>query len=151
MENILRGPWNQRQIDTYLSASSFPLRLSCVGADGFPRIASLWYRYEAGEIFCVTHCRSTMALLLQADGRVGFEISPNEPPYHGVRGQGRTTLYPLDKASLLEGLLEHYLGDTKSGLATWLLKRSDEEVVINISPTRLYSWDYRDRMANTKL
>ena len=151
MDNSLRGPWNQRQIDDYLSASSFPVRLSCVGADGFPRIASLWYHYEAGQMLCVTHCRSTIAKLLQGDDLVGFEVSPNEPPYHGVRGQGRATLYPLGEAKLLEGLLEHYLGNMESSLATWLLKRSDEELVVNIVPTRLYSWDYRDRMANTKL
>jgi len=48
---------------------------------------------------------------------------------------------------MLQRLLDNYLDDTESELASWLLSRSDEELLIQIEPVRLYTWDYRERMA----
>jgi hypothetical protein len=79
---------------------------------------------------------------------MGFEIAPNEPPYHGVRGQGDAIVEPLGSKETLEELLGRYLGGVNSSLANWLLSRCDEEVLITITPTRLYTWDYRERMAD---
>ena len=96
----------------------------------------------------MTHNRSHIARLLMNDHKTGFEIAPNEPPYHGVRGQGDATIEPLGSTKTLEQLLDRYLGNANSSLATWLLSRSEEEVLITIAPTRLYTWDYRERMAD---
>lgn len=146
MKIELSGPWNQKEVDAYLADAQYPVRLSCVAADGYPRVVSLWYRYQQASLYCVTHRASKIAGLLASNDRVGFEVSPNEPPYLGVRGQGIATLAPLEDRSMFQGLLEHYLGDTDSDLARWLLARSEEEVVIRIQPKRLFSWDYRHRM-----
>jgi hypothetical protein len=148
MTDHLRGPWNKQETEMYLTDARYPLRLSCVGSDGFPRVVSLWYSYEAGYFYCVTHQASKIASLLLADSRVGFEVSPNEPPYCGVRGQGRARLDPLGQSPMLQRLLDNYLGDTESKLASWLVSRSDEELLIQIEPVRLYTWDYRERMAS---
>jgi hypothetical protein len=94
------------------------------------------------------HRDSKLAKLLQNNDKIGFEVSPNEPPYHGIRGQGLATLEPLDQTERLEGMLGHYLGGTDSSLATWLLSRSDEELLVTIDPLRLFSWDYRERMSD---
>jgi len=144
----LSGPWNTGEIDRFLDESTFPVRLSCVGNDGFPRVVSLWYRNQGLNFHCVTHRESKLAKLLQKDARVGFEVSPNEPPYHGIRGQGMASLQALDQESTLQELLSRYLGGTDSKLARWLLSRSHEEVLVTIKPLRIYSWDYRERMAD---
>ena len=47
---------------------------------------------------------------------------------------------------MLEQLLGRYLGGHDSALAKWLLSRSEDEVLITISPRRWFSWDYRERM-----
>lgn len=99
-------------------------------------------------MYCVTHQRSKLVALLRHDSRIGFEVSPNEPPYHGVRGQGEATLQPLGEADTLALLLKRYLGGLESSLAKWLLSRSEEEILISIQPTRFFSWDYRERMAD---
>jgi nitroimidazol reductase NimA-like FMN-containing flavoprotein (pyridoxamine 5'-phosphate oxidase superfamily) len=145
----LKGPWSLDEIDVFLSQANLPLRLACVGSDGFPRVVSLWYQYQGGTLYCVTHQDSKLVALLQADDKVGFEVAPNEPPYHGVRGQGRVALAPLESSSTLEDLLKRYLGSVESNLANWLLSRSDEELLITISPHRLFSWDYRERMGDS--
>ena len=35
-----------------------------------------------------------------------------------------------------------------SQVGRWLLSRREQEVVIKIEPQRLFSWDYRERMAD---
>ena len=50
-------------------------------------------------------------------------------------------------AAMLERLLQRYLGGIDSTLAQWLLSRSEGELLITLTPRRLFSWDYRQRMA----
>jgi len=144
----LKGPWNTAQAEAFLEEARIPLRLACVGADGFPRVVSLWYRYQQGQFLCVTHRDSKLAGLLQRNEKIGFEVAPNEPPYHGVRGQGRVSLLEEGAESTLRDNLSHYLGGTSSSLGQWLLSRVDEELLVCVTIERLFCWDYRERMAD---
>ena len=142
----LRGPWDQATINNYLRECPFPVRIACIGSDGFPRVISLWYRSDGDDLLCVSHRSSSLVRMLEKRPEVGFEVAPNEPPYHGVRGQGIASMEPLGEQAILRELLERYLGGHKSSLGDWLLSRSDDEVLIRVRPQRLYSWDYRERM-----
>lgn len=148
MNARLKGPWSENQVTSFLEQSTFPLRLACVDPDGFPVVVSVWYLLERGSLLCVSHQKSHLVRLLRATHKVGFEVAPNEPPYHGVRGQGCATLTPLGEHDTLDRLLQRYLGNTESTLAQWLLSRRTEEVLIAIEPTQIFSWDYRQRMAD---
>ncbi len=141
-----KGPWRADDVDAYLQRSLYPIRLACVGADGFPRVVSLWFQYLSGTFYCVSHRGSALVALLRANERVGFEVSPNEPPYSGVRGQGMASLEDLGSDDTLDKLLERYLGGADSRLGHWLLARRAEEMLITIEPQRIFSWDYRERM-----
>lgn len=146
MSPRLKGPWSQQQVDAFLQDSVFPLRLACVGEDQFPRVVSVWYGYGDGKFRCVSHRSSQLVGLLEQSDRVGFEVSPNTPPYYGVRGQGVASLGSDADGTVLTELLQRYLGDTESSLGNWLLSRAADEVLITIEPVRLFSWDYRERM-----
>lgn len=146
MQTSYGGPWSPAQVDQYLQDSVFPVRLGCNGRDGFPRVVSVWYQYFQERFFCVSHRKSFLVRLLQANGRVGFEVAPNEPPYCGVRGHGNASLEMLGNEATLDNLLERYLGGADSRLGNWLLARRDEEMLITIEPQRIFSWDYRERM-----
>jgi len=141
-----KGPWSPPQIEQFLRQSVIPLRLACVGADGFPRVVSVWYLFRDGRFLSVSHRGSHLVALLRDNEKVGFEVAPEHPPYRGVRGQGIATLGCEGAAEVLDQVLVRYLGGTDSGLARWLLSRRDEEVLISVRPERLYSWDYRARM-----
>ncbi|MFT5484596.1 MAG: hypothetical protein ACI9GW_003263 [Halieaceae bacterium] len=147
MSLSIKGPWSHQEIGQYLGRAEFPIRLSCSGGDGYPRLVSLWYQYRDGVVYCVTHKDSKIASLIAADDRVAFEVSTNETPYSGVRGQAQATLKPLGDSPVLSELLNHYLGGVDSSLANWLLSRSDEELLITLRLRRVFSWDYRERMA----
>ena len=144
----IKGPWSHLQATEYLQHTSWPLRLACVGSDGFPRVVSLWYRYQDKCFFCVTHRDSKLTALLRNNRKVGFEVSPNEPPYHGVRGQGIVSLHEEGGEEMLRRHLDHYLGGTRSSLAQWLLSRAQDELLVRVEPVRMFSWDYRRRMTD---
>jgi nitroimidazol reductase NimA-like FMN-containing flavoprotein (pyridoxamine 5'-phosphate oxidase superfamily) len=147
MQANLKGPWNDTEVREYLIDSDIPMRLSCIGADGFPRVISVWFNYREDRIYCVSHQDSSLIRLLQRSEKVGFEVAPNIPPYQGVRGQGIARLL-VDKSAEpdLTNLLARYTGGSGNKLSNWLLDRVNEEVLIEIEPLRLFSWDYRERM-----
>lgn len=144
----LKGPWTRAETEVFLQNCPWPLRLACTGADGYPRVVSVWYRFHNNTLQCVSHRGSALVRLIERDPRVGFELAPNDPPYHGVRGQGRVTMVPLGDSDVLEALLDRYLGDQESRVGNWLLSRKDEEMLLTITPERLFTWDYRQRMAD---
>lgn len=147
MQASIKGPWSAREIATFFQDSLIPMRLACVGTDGYPRVVSLWFLYEEGKLFCASHSSAVLVTLLRSNDKVGFEVATNDPPYCGVRGQGNATLTQEGGARMLERLLQRYLGALDSPLAQWLLSRSKDELLISVQPRRLFSWDYRQRMA----
>lgn len=142
----VKGPWELAETEQWLEQCAMPIRLSCVGQDGFPRVVSVWFLYRDGEFLSVSHKNASLVRLLQVSPQVGFEVSPNEPPYHGVRGQGCASLHDQGAGEVLRKVIKRYLGNSNSRLAQWLLSREDEEVLIRVSPQRFFTWDYRDRM-----
>jgi hypothetical protein len=109
---------------------------------------SLWYQYRDGAFHCATGADADVVRYLSADPGVSFEVSDNDPPYKGVRGAGTATVEDGGKDQL-ETLLKRYLGGTDNDLADRLLDANREEVRIRIEPTKLYTWDFTDRMADT--
>lgn len=146
MDIDISGSWQRRQIDQYLGQARFPIRLACIAEDGFPRVVSVWYHYADGAFYCATHRDSQLASMIRRNPRVGFEVSTNEPPYYGVRGQGVAELSAEGGADTLRQLIDRYLGDSNRSLSRWLLSRGDEELLLRVEALRFYSWDYRKRM-----
>lgn len=146
MQAQIKGPWSKDKIEHFLQDSRYPIRLACIGDDGYPRVVSVWFIYQEGLFYCASHSSSQLVALLRANGRVGFEVATNDPPYCGVRGQADASLSGSGGAVMLERLLDRYLGNLDSPLAGWLLSRAEGELLITVTPRRLFSWDYRQRM-----
>ena len=143
------GAWTREEMAAFLDDAVIPIRLGCATPAGGLWMLSLWYQYRDGAFHCATAASADVVTYLEADARVSFEVSVNEPPYRGVRGYGRATLEPDPGKGLLRSLLQRYLGGTDSPLADRLLDESREEVTIRIDPKKLYCWDYTDRMADS--
>jgi hypothetical protein len=138
--------WSPHQVEAYLRTYVAPLRLAVQTEAGFPLICSLWFLYEDGRLWCATKRDAKVARCLARDPRCAFELAPNEPPYRGVRGQGRASLSSEGAVELLGRLIDRYLGDRDSDLARWLLRESASEVAIAIEAEQVTSWDYTERM-----
>jgi nitroimidazol reductase NimA-like FMN-containing flavoprotein (pyridoxamine 5'-phosphate oxidase superfamily) len=142
----IRGPWSWNRIESYLRDTVVPVRVACLSHTGWPIVLSLWYLYRDGVLWCASQSHAWVIRRLREDPRCAFEVAPNEPPYRGVRGQGRATLEATQGADILRGLVARYLGSEDSELAGWLFSRSEQEVAIRIEPMRISSWDYSKRM-----
>ncbi|MGI9576915.1 MAG: pyridoxamine 5'-phosphate oxidase family protein, partial [Microthrixaceae bacterium] len=75
-----------------------------------------------------------------------FEVAADAPPYRGVRGHGVAEFHPDKAQEVLAELIERYLGQDDSSLASWLRSRVDDEVAIAIAEMKVTSWDYSERM-----
>lgn len=140
------GAWDQDQVVDFLTESRIPVRLATQRGDGSLWMVALWYRFRNEFFECATWKNADIVRFLRSDSEVAFEVSTNQPPYRGVRGNGTAAMAPDENKETLRALIERYLGGTDSSLAQWLLSDLREEVRIRIQPHELYSWDYADRM-----
>ena len=131
--------------ERFLEEMEIPLRLSCITTAGWPIIVSLWYIYKDGTLICSSQKSSKMVQFLEQNPRCAFEVANEKPPYRGVRGNGTAALVEDGAIEILEALINRYLGGTDSNLAKYLLSR-EGEVAIVITPHKIYSWDYSERM-----
>jgi nitroimidazol reductase NimA-like FMN-containing flavoprotein (pyridoxamine 5'-phosphate oxidase superfamily) len=145
----LSGPWSIQAIETFLAASIIPVRLSVLGSEGAPIVASHWFIHENGVIRCATQQGSVIYKCLQSNIKCGFEVSPDNAPYRGVRGQGTASLDLDENKAMLARLHDRYRGEKRSKFREWLLNRDAAEFIISVRPSRIMSWDYSTRMTAT--
>lgn len=135
-----------KEFYAYLDASRIPLRLACATKSGWPMVVSLWYLYQDGQLFCATQKTSRVVSYLQHDSRCGFEIAADLPPYCGIRGQATARIDEGMGVTILEKLLDRYLGGLDNELARNLLSKSQTEVAIVLDPVQIHRWDFSSRM-----
>jgi nitroimidazol reductase NimA-like FMN-containing flavoprotein (pyridoxamine 5'-phosphate oxidase superfamily) len=142
----IKGPWPVERIHEHLASAVIPLRLAYASASSHPQLLSLWFVWRDDAFWCATSTSARVVALLAREPRCGFEVAPDAPPYHGVRGRGVATLDPARGAETLELLVDRYLRTRESPFARWLLARAASEVAIRIEPSSLVSWDFSARM-----
>ena len=140
--------WPEAEIHSYLASSKIPMRIA-TSTDAYPTLCSVWFLFDPveGDLLCVSHKNSQLVTDLAANNKCAFEIAPNNPPYHGVRGKALATLSTDGSLEILTTVIQRYLGATDSRLAKWLIGRSAEEYVVRLKPVSLTSWDYSERMS----
>lgn len=142
-----KSRWRAEEIDAFLSASRLPLRLSSLDQHGFPHITSLWFLHREGRFYCCTQRQALVSRHLLLNPRVGLEVAVNAPPYQGISGTGTARVLAAGAPALLDTLIARYLEDRDPRLQHWLRSRVASEVVIEITPQRLTSWDFSRRMS----
>ena len=123
-----------------------PIRIAFVKPDGSPNIISLWYEKIDGKIYCATQKSAKIVSRLQKNPICGFEIAADKPPYKGCRGSGIAKIIPKDGKKILELLMAKYLGGKPSALSEYLKNNIDTEVAIEITPQKIFNYDYSKRM-----
>lgn len=141
-----RGVWSEPEVETFLQEMTIPIRVATQRPDGSLWLVALWYRYRDGMLECATGANADLVRFLRNEPAVAFDISTNDVPYRGIRGNGTAELAPDHDKAVLRALLERYLDGTDSPLAAWLLDDDRDEIRIRIEPRTIYSWDYSERM-----
>jgi hypothetical protein len=82
----------------------------------------------------------------QKNPACGFEVAGDKPPYKGTRGEGTVEILDEKGEEILEILIQKYLGKKESILSSFLKNNSNTEVAIEISPQKIFNYDYSKRM-----
>jgi nitroimidazol reductase NimA-like FMN-containing flavoprotein (pyridoxamine 5'-phosphate oxidase superfamily) len=126
--------------------SKIPIRLACIKPNGMPSIVSLWYIQIDGKIYCATQKSAKIVSYFQKNPACGFEVAGDKPPYKGTRGEGTVEILDEKGEEILEILIQKYLGKKESILSSFLKNNSNTEVAIEISPQKIFNYDYSKRM-----
>lgn len=137
-------------VERYLQETVIPLRLATVTTRGWPVVLSLWYLFEEGSLYCATQQHAQVVTYLLREPRCGFEVAADQPPYCGVRGRASATIEPQRGIEILQRLLIRYLGNDNNQLAQKLLSRSTPEVAIRLDLQSSSTWNFTNRMADSK-
>ena len=108
--------WSEGDAVAFLEGARVPLRLAFAGADGAPRLVSLWYAWREGAFWSATPATAFAARQIAANGTCAFEASTNHPPYRGVRGTGTAVLVPDRGQEWLSVLVDRYLTQRNAAL-----------------------------------
>ena len=141
-----RGRWSAAEVADFLDATPIPVRIATQRPNGSLWIVTLWFRYDDGVIECATSADAKIVQFLRDDPAVAVDVSTNQIPYRGIRASGRATIAPDEDKAVLRSLIDRYLEDRQSPLATRLLDDDREEVTIRIELDDVFSWDYSERM-----
>ncbi len=134
------------KVKDYLNQTIIPLRLSGTNTFGWPFVMSLWYVSLNEKIYLATIKSAKVVKYLSNNPKCAFEIASDIPPYCGIRGQAKADINESKGDEILKILLNRYLGGIDNPLAQQLLSRSEQEVAIELTPIKLYQWNYSDRM-----
>jgi nitroimidazol reductase NimA-like FMN-containing flavoprotein (pyridoxamine 5'-phosphate oxidase superfamily) len=137
---------DRKNFDQIISDTKIPIRIAYIKPDLTPNIISLWYEQIEGDIFCATQKTAKIVSYLQKNPQCGFEIATDKPPYKGVRGNGVAKILDDKGQEILDILMAKYLGDKESILSKYLKSNSKGEVAIQITPQKIFNYDYSKRM-----
>ena len=135
-----------QNFDPIVSDTKIPIRLAFLNSSGIPNIISLWYEQIDGKIYCATQKTAKIISYLEKNPECGFEIAADKPPYKGTRGSGVAKIVENRGEEILTILMKKYLGDKVSTLQKILKKNIKNEVAIEITPNKLFHYDYSTRM-----
>ena len=150
MDNLSKkSAWNQQELQAFLVSSKIPIRISVLD-DDYPLVCTVWFEYVDGKLIIVSHKESKLAKTLLLQRKCGFEIATNDPPYKCVRVKADVVAEAEGSEDTLRRVIQRYLGGTNQKLASWLLSRVEHEVKFTLHPTWVTSWDYGERMEQTR-
>lgn len=140
-QSLLEG-----DVADFLDSVVTPMRLAVTDGDGYPVVCSLWFIRDGDCLWAACHKNAYLIKVLRRNIKAGFDISTNDSPYQGVRGQADIELHSDENGQALGQLIKRYLGDSNKQLKAWLLSRQEDEYAIRIVPRKISSWDFSNRM-----
>ena len=134
------------EIDKFIPDSKIPIRIAFMKSADLPAVISLWYVCKDSKIYCAAQKTAKIVSYLKKNPVCGFEIAADKPPYKGIRGEGTVRILNETGADVLDLLMKKYLGEKESTLSALLKNNSKTEVAIEITPQKIFHYDYTKRM-----
>jgi len=137
---------DNQKIEKFISDMKIPIRIAFMESADSPAVISLWYVCNNDKIYCATQKTAKIVSYLQKNPVCGFEIVADKPPYKGMRGKGTARILNETGKYVLDLLIGKYLGEKESTLSKFLRNNSKTEVAIEITPQKIFHYDYSERM-----
>ena len=116
-------------------------RLSTLNPDGTIHTIPIWYEFRDGKIFLSTQSVTQKAKNVQRHPAVTVLVDTATMPYKGVMIYGTARLAVAEAESRRVSIFERYIGDHGESYAHKLAAKW-EPVIIEVTPTRIISFDY---------
>lgn len=144
MEEVKRYPqvpgFSEEELATFL-AQPLLARLSTLNADGTIHTVPIWYEYRDGKLLLSTQTVTQKVKNIQRNPQVTVLVDSNTMPYAGVMIYGTAVLNHEDAASKRVSIFERYISTHGEAYAQQLAAKW-EPVIIQVTPTRIISFDY---------
>ena len=137
---------DMKQINKCILDVKIPIRVSFIKSNNVPGIISLWYVCNTDKIYCAVQKSAKIVTHIQRNPICGFEIAADKPPYKGIRGEGTVQILNETGAHVLDLLIDKYLGGKESTLSRFLKNNSKTEIALQITPQKIFNYDYSERM-----
>ncbi len=116
-------------------------RLSTLNADGTIHTVPIWYEYQVRKILLSTQSVTQKVKNIQRNPEVTVLVDSNAMPYAGVMVYGTAVLDHEDAASKRMSIFRRYIGKYGDAYAQQLAAKW-EPVIIEVTPSRIISFDY---------
>ncbi len=144
MQEVKRYPQvpglSEAELATFL-AQPLLARLSTLNSDGTIHTIPIWYEYREGKLLLSTQTVTQKVKNIQRNPQVTVLVDSNTMPYAGVMVVGTAVLDHKDAASKRLTIFERYIGTHGDAYAQQLAAKW-EPVIIEVTPSRIISFDY---------
>ncbi|MCB0037329.1 MAG: TIGR03618 family F420-dependent PPOX class oxidoreductase [Anaerolineales bacterium] len=144
MREVKRYPqvpgFSQEELSNFLNQPLLA-RLSTLNPNGTIHTIPIWYEYRDGIIFLSTQTITQKVKNIERQPQVTVLVDTNTMPYKGVMIYGTAELDFEDAVTKRVSIFERYIGSHGEAYAHQLAAKW-EPVIIQVTPTRIVSFDY---------
>lgn len=137
----------KEEVDRFLE-SKLNLQFATIDNKGDPNIHPVWFYYDKDgkKLFIMTGKVTNKSQNVRERSNIYFCVEDGNSPYKGVKGKGVATISedPKKIIPIVEMIILKYLGTLDHPVAKTIMDRSksEEGVVIEISPRFFSTWDF---------
>lgn len=112
------------------------------GADGFPHLVPVWYRYDGERVHIWTLAARAWVKNVGRDNRVAFSVQEEDTGARGVSLRGRAAVVTSDAAWVtdeIRAITLRYIPDPLEADA-YIKRWPDLRTIVSITPQRISGW-----------
>lgn len=132
-------PMTQQEIDEFLAQPRVAV-ISTVDAEGRPRQAAIWYRWEDGAAYLFTARGSLKWRNLQRDPHASLCVDDRTPPYSSVVLEGTVEESDRPLYELVLPMALAYYGEERGRPFAEGYRESPGSVLFKLTPQRIVSF-----------
>lgn len=129
------------EVLAFLQEMRVPCVISTLRADGSPITSATLFGVVDDCIVVSTPADRSKARNARRDPRVSFIVDTKDRPYRGVAIEGRAEVVDDHDGTLLQRIVERYLGPPPAAELRTRMEARGPRVILRIRPVRIRPWN----------